>query len=69
MTTRTWHFCFGDLKVGQKFVFFNPFFHAKADFQREQMVKISARRYRDASGCIWHSRTTTGVARVSDLGK
>ena len=62
--TSTHHFSFGDLKVGEKFVFFNPFYHAKVDFQQEQMTKLSARRYKDARGCIWHCPSKTGVARV-----
>jgi len=64
MTTRTWHFCFGDLKIGEKFIHFNPYFVAKPDFQQEHMVKISPRRYQDPAGNIWHCNSKTGVARV-----
>ena len=62
--TSTHHFSFGDLKVGEKFVFFNPFFHTKPNLQQENMVKISPRRYQDATGNIWHCTSKTGVARL-----
>ena len=62
--SKTFYFSFGDLAMGDKFVYFNPGFHAKPDFQREHMVKISPRRYRDSLGNVFRTGSNTGVARV-----
>ena len=64
MATSTMYVCFGDLSLGEKFVFFNPFFHAKPDFSQEVMTKISPRRYLDSKGVIFHSTSKTGIARI-----
>lgn len=63
--TSNW-FTFGDLKVGETFVFYNPFIQAKPDFEQEHMTKISPRRYRDGRGVVFHTASKTGVCRIID---
>jgi len=54
---------FGDIAVGETFVWFNPFIQAKPDFEQEFLTKVSPRRYKDSRG-IFHCGSKTGVARV-----
>jgi hypothetical protein len=58
------HFSFSDLQPGEKFVWFNPYNHAKPNLDQEHLVKISPRRYRDNCECIFHCAANVGVARI-----
>ncbi len=62
-------FSFGDLKVGESFVFCNPFTPSDSDsVDNEKFLKISPRKYRvltgHDAGREWQTTSKTSVKRI-----
>lgn len=58
---------FGDLEIGDRFVHFNPSYHARPDYGQENYVKISPRRARGFTwGHIFQFSVKTCVAKVPE---
>lgn len=68
--SKTFWFSFGDLKVGEMFVFQNAWSSNKLDLT-EKFIKISPRKYRVLTGpdCgrEWQTCSKVGVASLSLL--
>ena len=68
MSSKTIWFSFGDLKVGEKFVFHNPYCGSPV-VTSETLVKISPRKYRvehgPDAGREWQTSVRSAVALVS----
>lgn len=66
-TTKCFWFSFGDLKVGDSFVFYNPW-TPNQSVDSETFVKISPRKYRVTTGpdCgrEWQTSSKTSVKRI-----
>ena len=69
MSSKTIWFSFGDLKVGEKFVFQNPYCRYQSATTSETLVKISPRKYRvengPDAGREWQTSVRSAVALVS----
>jgi hypothetical protein len=70
--TNTWYMSFGNLKIGEKFYFCNPWAKNLAR-SSEVFVKVSPRKYRKlvadcaiTSGLTWQTSAKSGVAIVRD---
>ena len=68
MSSKTFWFSFGDLKVGETFVFHNPYSNSPVDTS-ETLVKISPRKYRVDTAALdrreWQTSVRTAVVPVS----
>lgn len=65
--TKCFWFSFGDLKVGDTFIFQNPYAVSNTD-TTETLIKISPRKYRVQNGANagreWQTSTKSSVRRV-----